>query len=1412
MSDIFSQLTQFVKASYDPIPDYDAKTGPAELVKNTEPEPTRAYTVELACSYDLFRRSVMSNVTFKLKKSEAEPAIAQWSEQPHGQHTYLSFAVREAEPKSLHVGWHSSHTDIITLDDVVPHEKNTVSVKEAFVPVRPAIQIGEQLGLPTEGYLYYFLDGELLHEYRCKGGTIPRFQVTMSRRGAMNPQPVNDTSVDFILALWQRGGLVIEDQYLLYCRSPLGNNEIASVDRAFLEKHGVKLDMRKIIPLTEQKGQRQSHVIASGDTLTSIAEQYQTSVDALLALNPQWRGKERMLEVGAVLYLEAVGTYNHGADVVYPATSMLLDEGVFAIGHITKKAEFPVIRVAKSTSSRFTALSPVRYAIDTVDEEGRGLHPISDTQTFPGGIFQSEQTPYTLRQIRDGWLYMLSQDPETKTWDVGEFLIKYGEFSYVAGHTVAEREKAKMQPTKAHILCAADRPVFLAYSVKRWTQRVQDYYLGNEDARKLAMREVDWSKQTHMADVALIEDYLADMNSNPVFDWSSAFQDPKAKYSDFTTVITPKTVKDFRYQLPMACNQLMIALDDPFGDLSDLYLKLLMPTLVTTLSDEDQRKTLIAESIRSLVRVSIPEDAIPEIAPKDWIDFERAVDVYLEYHYYQERLSNADHALEAKAALSFEAERNRLIYPEARATLARFGVDEALIKSYQEAYTDRRSAYLEVDWDRLDAYYISFVENQAVAHQDIERAFPILIDAFHTLGTEPLHLGIDLAAPEHMGYLIQLISEMLEVLNINCQQRKEAEEKMLNALVQEKPDNLLALIPTFFSHEVYIELDKLLSEFSLSEFTKGSHVAFGGVMSAFNDVIGFSLDKDSKILKFTQGLLLPLDVLVESAKSATVNLTAKGAGQLFQHFYTTACLLLRSKSLIASRNAAMATWAAQKIAEGEIEMNGRFSEETRRLQQKFNDLAKEYLDLEEGLKKQTEGSKNYRQTSKRMAKIAKKLAKLVKKSPLLFKAYKQHTGETWVFDASKSNSEKFSNIGRMDFVAATLNSFNLLIQVETLVAMHANTPYPNTKLQDQTVAYSTAWLVNSTGAMLKGLSLNKLQAESHLLDHSLKYINSEKSMWKFSDAQRKLANQYIQRSMVAAVAGVFAAGLEAWQTIETYNKSDFVEEKVVLGLKTLVLAGQGANWLALRIISHLTKVSTRIAIGGVLQGWMVAANFWLGLAYLAITVYQLFYSKSPMENWLRGSIWGKEPNADWTAEKEYSELLTLINQPSIQPSLVSRNVQTLRSDSAATVLVESEQKFTLFFPHLQEGDSIGLAVNVGYGNLNGMAKIDTTNSRHLSIEELQSGRWEKKAEGLYYHVKLPFVLKQYVNYYSEPLSEIVQVFVVCMEENPYEENNNLSSIYQFQFAPGDSPKTEMAKLKALSPSQHLTAPIEVFIE
>ncbi|OOF23047.1 S-type Pyocin domain-containing protein, partial [Salinivibrio sp. IB872] len=108
------------------------------------------YCFEIAASDDTFRKAV--GCTFQLAKTEQEGMIGQWQTKPteHGT-KYTAYAAFD-EPKKLVAKISADTMGVSVPDHVVMKPEGSAVVREAFIPVTPSIQLGERLGLPTEGY------------------------------------------------------------------------------------------------------------------------------------------------------------------------------------------------------------------------------------------------------------------------------------------------------------------------------------------------------------------------------------------------------------------------------------------------------------------------------------------------------------------------------------------------------------------------------------------------------------------------------------------------------------------------------------------------------------------------------------------------------------------------------------------------------------------------------------------------------------------------------------------------------------------------------------------------------------------------------------------------------------------------------------------------------------------------------------------------------------------------------------------------------------------------------------------------------------------------------------------------------------------------------------------------------------
>ncbi|MDO6707281.1 LysM peptidoglycan-binding domain-containing protein [Photobacterium sp. 1_MG-2023] len=1361
---------RYTNAAFPPL-DERLCTPKAEPATDVESVPSFGYTVAFACRMETFRQYVSPYLSLQLKKTEEEAAIRQWDEKPQGQHTYVACDVRTAEEKSLAVRWYSNPSTMLAIDAVEPHEACSVVVKEAFVPVRPAIRMGEQLGLPTEGYLYHFLEGQLVSEFRCMGDTYPRFQVTQSRPEAMYPEPAVDRPLEYILALWQRNGQVIQDQYLLYSREALSDKAIQSVDTAFLQAHGVRLDMDQIIPLTENSGQRKKHTVVEGETLSEVAEKHQLTFETLLALNPYWRGKETRLTNGIKLYLEPVGIYNHGQDVSYPVSAALLGDGVFAIEPSKKRADFPVVQVAESDGARLTALSPVRYALDACNAQGQGLHPIPDTETFSGGIFQADDTPYTLRQLRDGWLYALSPVPDSESWTLEEYKIEQGEFRRVIGQTAEARQKAEPGRPKTHILCVSDRPYYLAYAVKRWTDRICDYYLGNAEARDGWLRQVNLNTSgaaTHRTDVADVECYVADVNAQAQERFAGTcapLSGDVDRPNDFIHIPPKKTLASYTYQAPSAYVQQIVALDDPLADLSDLFLALLEPVLITTPDESTHRKVVVAEAIRSMVRVPIPKDKMPEIQPEQWVEFESALDVCLEYEYQKVHLPQlgSDNMMPQRLK---DLEACRQASLKAQATLEGmgfFGVEE-----YVQDYTDRRKAHSQVNWDDLDAFYKDYLASQSHAYAAIPGAFDRLLTAIPKLGTEPMHLGLDILYSDHMGYLMELFGEILPALN--CSANDEAmQQKLADALIQEKPDNLMALATSFFSAEFYAKADELVKESDVIDLQRES-VPVTGVVAGLNSVLGYGQAEAGGLYQKTLSMMVPISGLIDSATEAMKNIIGMGYQK---GYFTYFGMMMNQGGFRAGFNVAAMIWCIEQISQGKIGMNPAFEGTSRAYRQRLTGAALEWQSLENQLKRMPADSPNRAELKMKQEKMEARAGQMVRQAPVLFESFNGEKLQpvNQFFDRV---NQSLNRIGRMDFVVAFLNSMNVVVQQYTVEEALSSNPNVDLNTQLHVVGFSTAWLMHATSEIFRGLAFERVKQKPVMLEKKLNDLALKSRNLDI----RLLAKGYLQRSMLSGMLGVIAAGWEAYRTLLDAGKADFRLEKGLLYLKSAVLFTQSGVWGVLAL-NGARGLANRAVIGFVLQGWMVAAWFWLGIAYLVISIIINMLQKSPLENWLRKSIWGKEPKGDWTAKAEYQALLQILNQPQIQEIVKSckqlpGKFASPYEPSPFTTL----KQLKITFPQQRPGQSVSVGVTVsglreqeGYLGYRKTTKVEAF-TYQLTALDIARGYWEYDVQ------KVPTLVLD-VPIWIEAV-DTIQIFAMVSNHNPFSETEKTAQYYKYQ--------------------------------
>ncbi|WP_299014919.1 hypothetical protein [uncultured Photobacterium sp.] len=676
-----------------------------------------------------------------------------------------------------------------------------------------------------------------------------------------------------------------------------------------------------------------------------------------------------------------------------------------------------------------------------------------------------------------------------------------------------------------------------------------------------------------------------------------------------------------------------------------------------------------------------------------------------------------------------------------------------------------------------------------------------MLDALATLGTEPLRFGIDTGEHAQHLALTELMNIVLNDLELGAKESAELSAR-LDTLVNE-PDNLIALSSYGYSTEVYAEVEKLLAKMDLSEFIGNTRIPFSGFLSAFNDVVGFN-DPNSPLFAVTKGLLVPLETQINNAKQAVTAQGDKAVRSMLSLRFRLLNRLMKLPGLSAQRSAAMSVWGQAQFSDGKVVLNQDFSAQAKSMNARYHQLLMEAQSTNAAMAGLVIGSREHTKLSKTLRGLDKQIARYIESMPVLFSEYESKAIGKYSFaNAVNKIDSKFDSIGRMDFVVAALNAINVVSQMVALQEAVASAPNPDTRRQEMTLGYSTAWMINATGATIKGIALNEIKSQSArfaLMDNTIQVLKSG-CVKNISTAQILTVERYLTHSLIAGVAGVMAAGLEGWQTMEDFIDSKSSSERWLLVAKTSALGMQAFSWGGLAYQTLRARVGG-LLIGQVLQGWMLSLNFWGAALYAVVTIVQLVTQKTPLEKWLNHSIWGKEPDPGLSAEDEYHDLIKLINQPSMHTRPIRRVMPQEHSMNAITV--GFEQSITVVVPNAYPGEVVTLGIGAGYA---------LSDYRSFTPAELASGQWlqDPKEPTLYqYRLPLPRLVNVVVAQGQGIIKqERINVFVARQDDNPYSDSDKLASLYQAQTLAGASEHKEMVENETLSLSQNDKVQLEV---
>lgn len=955
---------------------------------------------------------------------------------------------------------------------------------------------------------------------------------------------------------------------------------------------------------------------------------------------------------------------------------------------------------------------PVRYAFDVYDKQGQALHPLPKADRQWKGQFTTKQRSYTLRQLRDGWLYVYDETAKTlhEYEVVGSTLTKIEWSDDEASKPTHER--GSKGESKSCLLYPAQHTLSIGYAHQRWTWRVCEHMRSNTSSRHAVMRKVSLkqfeSNGTHLhAHFAqYLEDYVADIGtpaeqdifkatctpSLPVEKSEEAAIDTEFKFVADKAVVS---CSDYLQDLPEQNCGLFLALNDPLADVSDLFITFTTQVKKRTKAvgnEEQQHAMQMAELTRTLGRIRLEEKEIPDFVKQDPIrilELERAITEYWATAELAEMEFSqlASEGITPSKALSPMQQQADQQLAELK-TLYRFEPTSAQMRKWRKKDNGFND---EVRWADLDNFLVEHYTQLKGLDEQIKQHYAQFMSAFNQLGLDPILLGIDNQDEIQQAYLLALISQFLvAVTQVNHDEK--ALETLKKELSFDSPKNLMALASTGFSLQANQAINSHIQGFSTSFLSTGNPsdmVAFSAAIANWDTFTGDGRIREKAWFK----------AWIEPVQSSFGALQKAVANQAKESWQAVMELLFPyqtqpkggTPSLLANLRLLLVESLVRE--EAVLQHNPKYAAELKQFETKLNVILQEMNDALE-LKPGNVSPKNHQIATAQSAQ--RKLGQLLSSElPMMFTLKNQAAMNTFqqsvneklsalsknVKTSSASVSQKLGGLGGLLFALNLWNTMAVLENIRYKVAQYPSwDPSKNPALGE--AIYATGYTIVAAGAISAGRAWGTI-VEQGLLKESLKVALKDTAGMAMQDALKTFAKSI---ALVATV-GMIASALETWESWGKFNDSSktdlerfgYLLKAGATGSQTLIFAFQ----LVRLCKSMFIGTSTIAAINA---GWMLAGFAVIGIVCLIGVILTNVFKRSELEIWLSKSTWGKE-SAHWSVGQELTELERLLHRPSLRLSQVTQRKAAQWMDSGSL-----QWQLELTLPDYLKGQTIGLQI------------------------------------------------------------------------------------------------------------------------
>jgi len=932
------------------------------------------------------------------------------------------------------------------------------------------------------------------------------------------------------------------------------------------------------------------------------------------------------------------------------------------------------------------AIYPVRYAIDESPARGSAQGPNPLAKGWSSKHLPSLKTrSYTLRQLRDGWLYVWDETDRT----LHEYQVQGHQFirHQWGSAQLGKDERSNPGAAKPYLLYPRRNRLLIAYAPVQWTWRLCDTMRSNPHEQKRWMRALDLSQYCNTMQAA---------HAAPIRELGSAVADILAggQAPTFNSCLVAASTTDASRpckrpidqalvlgSVPDQDSALFVALDDPLAIVDDLAMNLQGRWLELAAAETQHgNKTSSATLVQKLCGVELAPYIPKAVAasPTRKQAFIKDAHNLLDKEAQLRHHNGSDATLTLKSLNVQQAQKQ---FRTTWGTLPSGPKWQLLVEEWHQKKIWREDVRFDEAW----AYLQERSDEMERLNGHIQRSETDLLAWLESLSPKAEEVSYDPCHPQQTTELLATMANLYEQLG--------ASETGKRWLCKQygRPTTLAGLALFNFNPELSALIDKVSANFSTygtiddqGRQGDGSGQAHGGLSDTTSEATRTNEVKSVLDLPSVQSSQL-YKSLSEPAKRAFETLRTVVGQKAKDSWNLIAFTLLPALSTeFAPKVRIFAYSVTQVLVSTEIStqtqlvIDADFAKKNRKWQMQFAQLEKQIKGLQRTLALPGKGP------DKRSARIQlggleqqRETLNLQRPNEIVGAIVSEtrittvQTRQVNMWLATLGQSELLEQLqlklknaaghatrsrqwvnqelgGSLPVLVAGLNIWNFLNSLDK-----ANNDGILSADELRTVSANAAYTANALMAMWVVPAWNKWAGlQGTLRTRTSQLAKAGVNAWLKAGSPEfaVLARKLVLRTMGMAAFGAIAAGVEAWQVSKDADKATSATEQIALNVKMFTLIG-------------MTIVAGTQLIGSAMGFWFgfawVMSNpvtiiiALLGVIYLISSMIANQYKREGLRLWLYRCSWGKTPTWSHSDEDHKDELRTL-REICLRPSVVAR--------------------------------------------------------------------------------------------------------------------------------------------------------------